>query len=107
VVMERVDHAHGAILREIVREDTSLATRVEQMEEEDEAILSRAAEIQRAAENLLVAVAKVEPQEGKLESAVKLFTEDALQLVLRIRKQEAALETWYQESLMRDRGVVD
>jgi hypothetical protein len=107
VLLQRVDHAHGAILREILREDTSLAARVEQLEEEDEGILARAAEIQRTAENLLVAAAKVEPHEGKLENTVRLFTEDALQLVLRIRKQEAALETWYQEAFLRDRGVVD
>ena len=107
VLLERVDHAHGAILREILREDTSLAARVEQLEEEDEGILARAGEIQRSAENLLVAAAKVEPHEGKIDSAVRLFTDDALQFVLRVRKQEAALETWYQEAFMRDRGVVD
>jgi len=107
ILLERVDHAHGAVLREILREDTSLASRVEQLEEEDDATLARAAEIQKSAAHLLMAATKAEPHEGKLENAVRVFTDEALQLVLRIRKLEAALETWYQEAFLRDRGVVD
>jgi hypothetical protein len=59
------------------------------------------------ASNISVAAAKVEPDELTLAKARDHLVERGLSLVLRIRKQEAAVKTWYLEAFQRDRGVGD
>ncbi|MEX0726455.1 MAG: hypothetical protein WEB58_09910 [Planctomycetaceae bacterium] len=91
---------------EIVEEDPELHVHVELMREEERAIAKELDELTKWFNEF--------PKrriDGGDETEYKLdldrFVSAALEMLVRIRKQEVTVRTWLMEAFMRDRGTVD
>lgn len=92
---------------QIAKDDAELLTRVEQLVAEDQSLLleqeafeQRAAAFAKRTANITKDEAKVSPDRDRLE-------QDGIALVLHIKRQRAAADTWLAEANYRDRGPVD
>ena len=104
---DQIKTIHPGLFDQIAQEDPELLTHVEHMRSEDEAQLAAAEHLAAKAEQIQKAADAVEPREDVMEEAIERFNEAALELFAQINKQEAAIATWLQEALQRDRGPVD
>jgi hypothetical protein len=98
---------HPQDFAEIRQEDLELSPRVEQMRQEDAEIQQQAETLGQQIPPLQAAVAHVEPDEARLAPRLEALARDALNFVIRVRKQEQAVRTWLGEAFNRDRGTVD
>jgi hypothetical protein len=99
--------AHREDFAAIAEQDLELAAKIDTMKGEDAAIRRDFDSFWELARNVAKAAVEVEPDELTLEKAQEHMVEKGLRLVLRIRKQEAEVRTWYVEAFTRDRGVGD
>lgn len=106
-LQEHIPAWHEPVLTQINRQDMELAKRVEQLREEDNALLEEAAELQTAVNKLAADANSVASHDPAIKEAVSDLVRLGLAWIIRVRTQEAALTTWYQESFNRDRGVAD
>ena len=104
---EESDRRHENLLSEIGDEDPGLIPRVEKMRIEDRRIVAEAERQLKIVSAMSQHSASLEPAEARAKHGLENIISDGLQLVIRIRKQEAAIETWYLEAFDRDRGVAD
>ncbi|MCE9554024.1 MAG: hypothetical protein K8T91_11700 [Planctomycetes bacterium] len=107
LLTEHLAQAHRDDYAEIAEQDLEMATCVDNMKAEDAAIRLEFERFMELAGNVAVAATRAEPDELILEKAREHLVDHGLALVLRIRKQEAAVRTWYIEAFQRDRGVGD
>jgi hypothetical protein len=107
LLTEHLARAHGEDFAAIVEQDLEMATCIENMKAEDAAIRLEFERFMELARNVAAAATRAEPDELILEKAREHLVDHGLALVLRIRKQEAAVRTWYIEAFQRDRGVGD
>ncbi|MCA9111872.1 MAG: hypothetical protein KDA52_18105 [Planctomycetaceae bacterium] len=98
---------HPDEFAEIRQEDQELIRRVQQMRQEDAAIDSAAVELEQRISLIETAISNIEPDEVQVRTTLENFVDDAIGLIIRIRKQELAVRTWLLEALNRDRGTVD
>jgi hypothetical protein len=97
---------HKADFSQILSNDLALEPRVQELSAVDEELcqqLDSALKLAATIEQALLA------SDGQLEAnahAERLF-EKCMLLVIRVRKQEQAVNSWFVEALQRDRGVVD
>lgn len=104
---QRVSDDHPRVLDAIAEADTELISRVEQLREEDTHLVESIAEVREAADRMHSLADDVEPQEDVFSELLDWFQTKAEGLAIRIKKQEQAIDTWYQEASQRDRGPVD
>ena len=107
VVDHQIQQAHAPQLSSIKREDPEMLRNVDQLQKEDRLILEELTAAVARLGVLKPMVERIEPDEKRAEQALAAFGENALQLSLRIKKQEVAMRTWLQEAFNRDRGVAD
>ncbi len=50
---------------------------------------------------------EVEPDEGQANNHVQALIDEAMAFIMRARKQEVAVQTWYVEAFNRERGGGD
>jgi exonuclease VII large subunit len=93
--------------QEIAQTDPELLSEVEKMIQTDQQLLEKFARFHEELQTLEKNAEKVEWQENKLTGEQKRIEETGISLILQIKKQRAAAETWLSESLYRDRGVKD
>jgi hypothetical protein len=97
---------HQADFKQILSNDLALEPRVQELTANDEELcqqLDSSLKLAAVIEKALLA------SDGQLEAgahADRLF-EKCMLLVIRLRKQEQAVASWFVEALHRDRGVVD
>ena len=102
-----VEEAHCDLLDKIERNDLGLAHRVKNMRREDENLISSWQAMESDLEEFCEVAVETEPNEARLSDSLNRFTLRAIGLVIKTRRQESALTTWYLESLQRDRGTAD
>lgn len=85
----------------------ALVNRVEQLQKEDAALVATCETLHACVLRLLRRAPQLEPDEGLFNSRVQYVRKHGLDLVIRVRTQEAALRTWLVEALDRDDGTVD
>jgi hypothetical protein len=107
VLRERVERDHARVLSEIRKHDLELSSRVAALEEEGRELLVLQAAAARDAQATLAACRHTGGDETRLADRIEQVKGAIVGLALRIRTQEAALGTWHQEALLRDRGPVD
>lgn len=107
VLARQIDQEHRDYFQQITSEDPELHARVEQLKLGDERCRERHQTLWDRVRSLKKGVPQVEPDEGRLEPALVEFCDNGLSLVLDLRKQEVAIETWLQEAFSRDRGTGD
>jgi hypothetical protein len=98
---------HPQRLAQISQDDPGLSRCVVQLKEGDHESLRRLNAFQAHLHTLVQKAGDFEPNELPIEDALKRFIAEGLALVIHVRKQEVALDTWMSEALDRDRGVVD
>jgi len=109
----QTEHVHREEFAAIAEEDPELLRHVEEMRDEDQVILERRNQIaDRLSEfQAFVERSNSDEDENSAETALKddleQFVAEALEWVIRIRKQEVAVRTWLVEAYTRDRGTVD
>ncbi len=91
----------------LLAEDTSLACRVDEIKAADEANRRVSREIAEQLCGIASETAARSDAETEFQSQVAELAEAGLRLVVDVRKQETAMNTWYQEAFQRDRGVAD
>lgn len=103
----KLDQVHRDQFKKIRKEDLALAKRVEQLQADDDEIRKQLAYVSERIEALRRKAPTAEPDELKAKKEHDGLADDALGLVIRIRKQETAIGTWLTEAFSRDRGDVD
>jgi hypothetical protein len=103
----RIEGRHRELIDEIAEQDQGLLTRVEQLRVADQEILAEAKRQFKMLSPMAEHSETLEPDEGHAARAVERIVDEGLKLVIRIRKQEAAISTWLMEAFDRDRGVAD
>lgn len=100
----RLQQEHAQILVEILQQDAELSQRVEHMRDGSVAIQSGFGKFEQKVSKLGEIANEVGSREDKFDSYMQQLIQDGIELVVMIRKQEAAIDTWHRESLLRDRG---
>jgi len=103
----RIGTVHADALDEITQADVALTPRVDELKRADTQLLARVNALCERSRELSEKTATAEPDEHQVEDDLKSFSDDALRLVIDLRKQEAAVSTWLMESVDRDRGTAD
>jgi hypothetical protein len=104
---QQLGEVHRAELVQIRRTDQEMYRHVEELQAEDQRIAESFRAIQERLPILRQLAERVEPDEKRAAKAVEEFADNALKLVMQIRKQEVAFQTWLMEAFTRDRGVAD
>jgi hypothetical protein len=102
-----IKHLHPRQYDEIAKQDPELFPRIEQLQAEDEAIEQQRAQLSQSIGRVGQHVPKMEPDEEKAQKYTKAMIDNGTAFLIQVRKQEAAVQTWYVEAFNRDGGAVD
>lgn len=92
---------------QIAKTDPNLLPRVDQMIQEDRHLLADFGQFQSSVDDLAVRADQVRKNEGKAAEERSRVEKDGIDLILRIKKQQAAATTWFNEANYRDLGTGD
>jgi hypothetical protein len=106
-LQQRIDEGHADLLADIAAQDPELLPRVEQLLEEDIVLLKKSRQLRNDADWLSAGCRQEHANQQKIDDQLRQFTKESLEWVMRIRAQETAIVTWYQEAFNRDRGIAD
>ncbi len=93
--------------KEIAKTDADLLTRVEQMLQTDQELFESLATFQDDAAALQQLAEVAGQEEVRIAERRQFLEHDGTSLILRIKKQHAAVATWLDEAHCRDQGVGD
>lgn len=106
-VHNHVKHLHPRQYDEISKQDPELLPRVELLKAEDDAIEQQREHLSGIIQRIAEHAPKLEPDEEKAQKHTKTMIDDGIAFLTRVRRQEAALQTWFVEAFDRDAGAVD
>jgi hypothetical protein len=106
-VREHVVEIHPRQFQEMASEDAELLPRTEKLRSDDEAIGEDLEEFARTLHRFAEHAPKFEPDEEKIAKHTRDLVDEGIELITRVRKQEAAVQAWFLEAFTRDRGVAD
>lgn len=92
---------------QIAKTDPNLLSRVDQMIKEDRQLLADFGNFKTSVDDLAVRADQVQKNEGKAAEDRSQVEKDGMDLILRIKKQQAAATTWLNEANYRDLGTGD
>jgi len=92
---------------EIARSDSELLSRVEQLIAEDQSLLLEQSAFCDRMNSFVARAAKVKKDEAQVSAVRTQLEQEGLDLIVRIKRQRAAADTWLAEANYRDRGPVD
>ncbi len=98
---------HEQQFDEIANQDPELLFRVEQLRSEEAELRKLCEHIGKAISRLADHCQQLEPDEERARRPTQQIIDDGLALVLRVKRQNIAVQTWYNEAFNRDRGPVD
>lgn len=96
-----------AEFKQIAQSDQELLFRIEQMAKEDQAIVAELEQFRKELRSFYESIPEAIRHESKVAEQRQHLEEKGLAVAIRIKRQLAALTTWFSESLYRDRGPVD
>ena len=102
-----IQDAHPRQYEQIADADPSLLPRIEQLKAEDTELAQQREHVNQLLARAAQHVPKLEPDEAKAQKHMENLINEGLALVVRARKQEVSIETWFLEAFNRDRGAVD
>lgn len=92
---------------EIARSDPELLSRVEQLIAEDQNLLLEQSAFCDRMNDFVQRAAQAKRDEAKVAEERNQLELEGISLIVRIKKQRAAADTWLAEANYRDRGPVD
>jgi len=98
---------HGRAYEAIVKNHSNLRQEVEKLRAQDPEILAALDSFGQQAERFTSAIDETVLAGQQFQQKREQLINDGLALVLRIRRQRAAIDTWLGEALQRDNGVGD
>ena len=103
---ERLTDEHRRQLKQVQEQDAELSARVQELRETDQELLDRLERLGRH----LRALRERGDGDGEtqcVDRSAERLADEGLKFVIDVRKQEAAINTWFLEAFQRDRGVAD
>lgn len=107
VLNDHVRRVHHQTIKQIAIEDPELTVQAVNLKKTDEQNLRLLESLLARCSDIPERISEVEPDEGQMDSEVFTVIDDGLRLVLAVRGQEVAINTWMNESVYRDSGSVD
>jgi hypothetical protein len=92
---------------EIARSDAELLPRVEQLIAEDQNLLLEQSAFCDRMNDFVKRAAQAKRDEAKVADERTQLEQEGISLIVRIKRQRAAADTWLAEANYRDRGPVD
>ena len=92
---------------QIAKDDAELLTRVEQLIAEDQKVLLEQEDFRKRVAEFAGRASQIKKDEAQVANDRARVEQEGLDLVLRIKRQRAAADTWLAEANYRDRGPVD
>jgi len=92
---------------EIAKSDSELLTRVQQMIAEDQNVILEQDKFEKRVHDFVRRAAQIKKDEAQASTERGKLEQEGIALVLRIKRQRAAADTWLAEANYRDRGPVD
>ena len=92
---------------QIAKTDANLLSRVDQMVQEDRQLVADFTLFEQSVNDLADRGRQVQKNEGKVADDRLQVEKDGMDLILRIKKQQAAATTWLNEANYRDLGTGD
>jgi len=92
---------------EIAKSDPELLTRIEQLIAEDQNVVLEQEAFRSQLSDFVKRTAEVQKDEVRLAADRAKLEQDGIALVLRVKRQRVAADTWLAEATYRDRGPGD
>jgi len=92
---------------EIAKSDPELLTKIEQLIAEDQNVVLELDALRSRLNEFVKRVAEIQKDEARLASERAKVEQDGIALIVRIKRQRVAADTWLTEATYRDRGPVD
>jgi regulator of replication initiation timing len=92
---------------EIAKSDAELLTRVQQLIEEDQNLILEQEAFRNRMSDFAKRASQIKKDEAQVANERTKLEQDGIALILRIKRQRAAADTWLTEAAYRDRGPVD
>jgi hypothetical protein len=99
--------AHERQYKQMLEVDQEMFKRVELLRQEDQAIAAEVDALDELIDRLRLKTPIAEPNEARTDKEREAVASGGLAFVMRLRKQEVAINTWFSEAFNRDRGPVD
>jgi hypothetical protein len=106
-ILRQLADLHPKQLKQIAKEDPELSAQVEKLKTEDAALEAGRASLDRVVDELGRVAPLVGADERKATDCAAMLVENGIVFVGRFKKQQVAVDTWFQEAFTRDRGVAD
>lgn len=91
----------------IAKADAELLPRVEQLVAEDQQLLQEVEAFRGQVKEFVARAGQVKKDEAQLAGQRESLEQSGIALVVRVKRQRAAADTWMAEANYRDRGPVD
>jgi len=104
---ENAKSVHDEVYETIAAADPEMLPKGAQLQAEDGAINKSTHEVLEIAKTMRTLAGSVDSDEEKARKPLDGFLTAAAALLIRVKKQELAIEVWLRESQTRDRGVKD
>ncbi len=92
---------------QIAKDDAELLSRVEQLIAEDQNVLVEQEDFRRRVSDFAKQASQIKKDEAQIANERAKLEQEGIDLVLRIKRQRAAADTWLGEANYRDRGTGD
>ena len=92
---------------EIAKSDSELLTRVQQLIAEDQNLILEQDKFEKRVNDFAKRASQIKKDESQTTNERTKVEQEGIALVLRIKRQRAAADTWLGEANYRDRGPVD
>ena len=92
---------------EIAKSDSELLTRVQQLIAEDQNLVLEQDKLEKRVNDFVRRASQIKKDEAQTAAERGKLEQEGIALVLRIKRQRAAADTWLAEANYRDRGPVD
>jgi hypothetical protein len=92
---------------EIAKSDSELLTRVQQLIAEDQNLILEQDKFEKRVNDFVRRASQIKKDEAQTAAERGKLEQEGIALVLRIKRQRAAADTWLAEANYRDRGPVD
>jgi len=102
-----VNSEHPRAFETIVKNQANLLQQVEKMRPEDQQLLEALEPVIRQAEQFALSMNETALAEQQFQPKRERLVNDGLSFILRMRRQQSAVDTWLRESMQRDNGVGD
>ena len=107
ILRRQISRQHRVQFRQIVREAPALHRSVEQLERQDGDVVETYEGLTSRAARLAAETVAAEPDEALVVQEAARFADEGLWFVVRVRKQETAIRTWFGEALNRETPAGD